>query len=284
MNSLNRNFKKFFLIGFVLFCFSSIFSKNVFFQWRELDASSYFEENGSTYIDLEVIAEHANRSIEVFNSTLIYIRGEKWNVFIFPQNSLAILNSSESLSFYPNDLKIKNGKIFLTSELMAKVMNLELISNDMSIYLNIPLARVTSITTIIQKTDARIIIELSSTPEEIGVYPLVNRSGYLLKIKGAEVADSYIYEEYKNKISFIKAYHYSPTEVWIQIKLNNTAELNEIFEDNRIILDLTFEENISLPVLVLDPGHGGIDSGAVGPTKLFEKDITLAVAKRYKNC
>lgn len=151
MNSLNRNFKKFFLIGFVLFCFSSIFSKNVFFQWRELDASSYFEENGSTYIDLEVIAKHANRSIEVFNSTLIYIRGEKWNVFIFPQNSLAILNSSESLSFYPNDLKIKNGKIFLTSELMAKVMNLELISNDMSIYLNIPLARVTSITTIIQK-------------------------------------------------------------------------------------------------------------------------------------
>jgi len=282
MNSLNRNFKKFFLIGFVLFCFSSIFSKNVFFQWRELDASSYFEENGSTYIDLEVIAKHANRSIEVFNSTLIYIRGEKWNVFIFPQNSLAILNSSESLSFYPNDLKIKNGKIFLTSELMAKVMNLELISNDMSIYLNIPLARVTSITTIIQKTDARIIIELSSTPEEIGVYPLVNRSGYLLKIRGAEVADSYIYEEYKNKISFIKAYHYSPTEVWIQIKLNNTAELNEIFEDNRIILDLTFEENISLPVLVLDPGHGGIDSGAVGPTKLFEKDITLAVAKKVQ--
>ncbi len=60
--------------------------------------------------------------------------------------------------------------------------------------------------------------------------------------------------------------------------------MNEIIEETRIVLDLSFEEEISLPVLVLDPGHGGIDSGAVGPTKVFEKDLTLAVAKkRFKN-
>ncbi|CEP77603.1 MAG: N-acetylmuramoyl-L-alanine amidase [Defluviitoga tunisiensis] len=282
MSSLNNNFKEFFIIGLFLLCFLSIFSKNVYFQWRELDVTSYFEENENTYIDLEVIAKLTNRSIDVFNSSLIYIKGEKWNVFIFPQNNLAIINSSESLNFYPNDLKEKNGKIYLTPELLAKVMDLELISNDSSVYLNVPLAQVKSIKTIIQKTDARIIIDLSSSPEDIGIYPLVNKSGYLLKIKGAEVPNSYIYEEYKNKINFIKAYHYSPTEVWVQIKLNNTANLNEIIEETRIVLDLSFEEEISLPVLVLDPGHGGIDSGAVGPTKVFEKDLTLAVAKKVQ--
>jgi N-acetylmuramoyl-L-alanine amidase len=33
-------------------------------------------------------------------------------------------------------------------------------------------------------------------------------------------------------------------------------------------------------VIVVDPGHGGIDPGAVGKNGVLEKDITLAVAKR----
>ncbi len=34
-----------------------------------------------------------------------------------------------------------------------------------------------------------------------------------------------------------------------------------------------------LPVVVLDPGHGGNDAGAHGPSGLKEKDVTLAVAR-----
>ncbi|HBT50805.1 MAG TPA: hypothetical protein DEA49_01630 [Petrotoga sp.] len=166
------------------------------------------------------------------------------------------------------------------SDLIAKLINLKLISKYSAVYLNLPLTQLTSIKTIIQKTDARIIIELSSSPEDVGIYPLVNKSGYLIKIKGAEIPDSYYYEEYNNKINYIKAYHYSPTEVWIQVKLNNSADIEELIEESRIILDLSFKDKITLPVLVLDPGHGGIDPGAVGPNKTFEKDITLKVAKR----
>ena len=33
-------------------------------------------------------------------------------------------------------------------------------------------------------------------------------------------------------------------------------------------------------VIVIDPGHGGVDPGAVGRNKTLEKDITLEVAKR----
>ncbi len=35
-------------------------------------------------------------------------------------------------------------------------------------------------------------------------------------------------------------------------------------------------------VIAIDPGHGGEDPGAIGPTKTREKDITLTVAKRLK--
>jgi N-acetylmuramoyl-L-alanine amidase len=34
----------------------------------------------------------------------------------------------------------------------------------------------------------------------------------------------------------------------------------------------------SLPVIAIDPGHGGVDPGAISPTGLYEKDITLDTA------
>ena len=37
------------------------------------------------------------------------------------------------------------------------------------------------------------------------------------------------------------------------------------------------------PVVVIDPGHGGIDSGAIGITKSKEKDIILSVAKKLRD-
>ena len=36
-------------------------------------------------------------------------------------------------------------------------------------------------------------------------------------------------------------------------------------------------------LIVIDPGHGGKDPGAIGPSGIREKDITLAIAKDLKN-
>lgn len=35
-------------------------------------------------------------------------------------------------------------------------------------------------------------------------------------------------------------------------------------------------------LVVLDPGHGGKDSGAIGPNKLYEKDVVLDIAHRVR--
>lgn len=37
------------------------------------------------------------------------------------------------------------------------------------------------------------------------------------------------------------------------------------------------------PIVMIDPGHGGIDPGALGNTKLFEKDVVLAVSKKLRD-
>lgn len=36
----------------------------------------------------------------------------------------------------------------------------------------------------------------------------------------------------------------------------------------------------SRPVVVIDPGHGGVDPGTLGPSNVYEKDVVLAVAKQ----
>jgi N-acetylmuramoyl-L-alanine amidase len=36
------------------------------------------------------------------------------------------------------------------------------------------------------------------------------------------------------------------------------------------------------PVIVVDPGHGGVENGAIGPTGLKEKDVTLDLARRIE--
>jgi N-acetylmuramoyl-L-alanine amidase len=47
-------------------------------------------------------------------------------------------------------------------------------------------------------------------------------------------------------------------------------------------LPLAQQLGLGVRKIVLDPGHGGKDPGAVGPGGLREKDVTLALAKRVK--
>ena len=67
----------------------------------------------------------------------------------------------------------------------------------------------------------------------------------------------------------------------------------ELRNPYRIVLDLEGSREVqavevpatparSLPVIVLDPGHGGVETGAVGPGGLQEKDVTLDLARRVK--
>lgn len=61
---------------------------------------------------------------------------------------------------------------------------------------------------------------------------------------------------------------------------------------NRLVIDInkpvqntnyTVTAGLDKKVIVLDPGHGGSDSGAIGPGGNQEKAVTLAVAQNLKN-
>jgi len=70
--------------------------------------------------------------------------------------------------------------------------------------------------------------------------------------------------------------------------LPSDSTANKMF---RVVVDINkllpkteynFTPGLQNKVIVIDPGHGGSDSGAVGPNKTQEKTITLAVAQKVQ--
>lgn len=52
----------------------------------------------------------------------------------------------------------------------------------------------------------------------------------------------------------------------------------KMYRERRAIQVLAW--SVASKVIVVDPGHGGVDPGAVGRTGVMEKDINLAIARR----
>lgn len=89
------------------------------------------------------------------------------------------------------------------------------------------------------------------------------------------------------------------TQVTIDLSKDVTEDLYQVHEEKaepkkgkpyRLVVDIFAEprvkgenfQGVKGRTIVLDPGHGGSDSGAVGPTGLAEKTATLAVSKKVK--
>ena len=71
------------------------------------------------------------------------------------------------------------------------------------------------------------------------------------------------------------------------------ADTFELSNPARLVLDLQGDRQgsamtsvrapaVAQPIVVLDPGHGGVETGAIGPSGLEEKDVTLDLARRLK--
>lgn len=84
----------------------------------------------------------------------------------------------------------------------------------------------------------------------------------------------------------VRAGQFSETTVRIVLDLDKVRDYRvlTIEDPNRIIVDVYGEKTAVLARkrIVLDPGHGGHDPGAVGPRKLYEKDVVLDIALKMK--
>ena len=102
-----------------------------------------------------------------------------------------------------------------------------------------------------------------------------------------KIRNSKIFEKFNNNIKNIIIKEKSNE---VLITFFDFAYLKKIFLINsdkkpRLVIDYQIKEkfnNDNVKVLVIDPGHGGRDSGAVGIRNILEKNVTLSIAKKLK--
>jgi N-acetylmuramoyl-L-alanine amidase len=133
----------------------------------------------------------------------------------------------------------------------------------------------------------RVVIGLTDTPQ-FSKKRLANPDRLYFDIKSSRLR-----KELQRSISVengmlrtVRAAQFDHSTVRIVLDLDHMTSYKVLtLEDPiRLIIDI-YGENQSASVrkrIVLDPGHGGHDPGAVGPKNLYEKDVVLDVALKVK--
>jgi N-acetylmuramoyl-L-alanine amidase len=89
------------------------------------------------------------------------------------------------------------------------------------------------------------------------------------------------------KNSLVKGVHLIPvssTEVRIDLDLNHLISYDTQISPDRRKMTINFKRSPLIGrTIVIDPGHGGVDSGACGRQGVREKDVNLDVAMRLKD-
>lgn len=86
----------------------------------------------------------------------------------------------------------------------------------------------------------------------------------------------------------VRAGQYDADTVRVVLDLDKMEDFNTFVLDDptRLVIDVNSKKQVKVVakrVVVLDPGHGGHDPGAVGPKGLYEKNVVLDIALRTRD-
>jgi N-acetylmuramoyl-L-alanine amidase len=92
-------------------------------------------------------------------------------------------------------------------------------------------------------------------------------------------------------LKMVRAGQFSPDKVRVVLDLEKITDFNIFFlgDPARLVIDIYGKEKTKKPdikiakrTIVIDPGHGGHDPGAVGFNGIYEKDVVLDIALKLK--
>jgi N-acetylmuramoyl-L-alanine amidase len=136
--------------------------------------------------------------------------------------------------------------------------------------------------TAVEKTDQKITIDFGNTrvPKTVPAEEVLNKPG-IHKITVSSLPDQktrvelWLSPDVETRVFKLKAFADKPFRVVIDIGLPavEKKEVEERQEVRKVKKDR---------VIVIDPGHGGDDPGAVGRKKTREKDVVLKIAKKLE--
>lgn len=143
------------------------------------------------------------------------------------------------------------------------------------------------------ENSTRIVIDLAG-PVEFSRNRLSDPERLYFDIKNASIA-----KDIKTSLPIgdgilktLRASQFDPVTVRIVLDIEEISEYKAFLVENpsRLVVDVygkawkTETPDLSLAKrrIVIDPGHGGHDPGAVGPNKLYEKDVVLDIALKLR--
>lgn len=122
--------------------------------------------------------------------------------------------------------------------------------------------------------------------------PTVTETGFQVAWPGQKIVPPFAERRYEDPL--VSAIRFSGTTASIEFKeKGSTARAYPLTSPDRLVVEIGRpaparpEILIAAPeparpalTIVIDPGHGGTETGAVGPGGLQEKDVTLAISRR----
>ena len=138
-----------------------------------------------------------------------------------------------------------------------------------------------------------------SEPTQFHVFALENPNRLVVDLHDARLATNLQKVSLSHSaLKSLRGGHPNPETLRLVFDLKNAVHFKSFANDNKIMLDIYAENSVrptsaptesptivekksSLPfVVVIDPGHGGKDPGAVGELGTQEKNVVLAISKR----
>ncbi len=104
---------------------------------------------------------------------------------------------------------------------------------------------------------------------------------FSLKKAIIEIDGRYKGKKKLKKTGAIKQIKVIPYNTYTRLELSLKGVNSYLQQNNRVLFYQRKKTEVRL--IVIDPGHGGIDPGAVGRTGLYEKDANLSIARYLRN-
>lgn len=136
----------------------------------------------------------------------------------------------------------------------------------------------------------RVVVDLSG-PAEFTKNRLRNPRRLFIDLKGSRIAGKKTIPVGKGILKKIRAAQYDSNTVRVVLEVGKLKDFKVFLlsDPSRVVIDIFGKEGNkgrskkrSIRKVVIDPGHGGRDPGAVGPGRIKEKDIVLDVALRLR--
>jgi N-acetylmuramoyl-L-alanine amidase len=219
------------------------------------------------YVSLKPLAELLEVSYVMDNTTQqLYLSGRGHRVVIIPD--ISVIQSAEQYYNVPFPPIYKNGDVYFPVQMITSTLGTAL--ERLVFITSVQEIPIINEVTLLTRADSTIMKFAWPKPVDFDVRFAIRQA--IVEIDGVYKAAPRL----KSAGAVTKA-ELTPHNTYTSIELN-LKDVNSVIErESEVVFYHKKSEKINM--LVIDPGHGGVDPGAVGRKGLYEKDVNLAISR-----